>query len=53
MMRTDALLDQLAGEQTDVVAWVGAEWTSEHADAVAAAMEQMVPIPEDGVKGLM
>ena len=42
MLRTDGLLDQLAdADEGDAAAWVGAEWASEHAEAVTEAMEQM------------
>ena len=42
LLRTDALLDQLAeDDEDDVAAWVSAEWAPEHAEAVAEAVEQL------------
>ena len=43
MLRTDALLDQLAEDEggEKAAAWVCAEWSSEHAEAVAEAMDEV------------
>ena len=42
MLRTDALLDQLAEDDEDhMTAWVVADWTPEDAEAVALEMAQM------------
>ena len=41
MLRVDELLDQLAEDEDDAAAWVVAEWASEHANTVAAAIEKM------------
>eukprot|EP01048_Picozoa_sp_COSAG05_P004418 COSAG05_NODE_237_length_13170_cov_25.700558_5_plen_1165_part_00 len=54
MLRVDVLLDQLADvDDRQAAAWVGAEWASEHVDAVAEAMvgvrtmESESPRPQD------